>query len=215
MYILSNHISYSYIDWSTHKWTGLYIKSVHIPFRPVNLQIDQIHASTLTPTLDKSIVINTRRNRGFKHFQPFIIPFLNLNNCDIKIFAALKELDECQTQLKFPGCMHDLCPILLQPISCAKDFRRKINKMDDRTRKAPSRNCLKSHSATGCTCNASRSRKCAGHVVGKARRVRNSLLQDLSHGSYLIEAPQGSLGYSLQWLRVTRLRRYFGRQLGR
>ena len=53
-------------------------------------------------TLDKSIVINTRRNCGFKHFQPFIIPLLNLNECDIKIFAALTELDLCQTQLKFP-----------------------------------------------------------------------------------------------------------------
>ena len=45
-------------------------------------------------TLDKSIVKKTLRNCGFRHYQPFIIPFLNLNEYDIKIFAALKELNK-------------------------------------------------------------------------------------------------------------------------
>ena len=82
----------------------------------------------IEPTLDKSIVINTRRNCGFKHFQPFIIPFLNLNKCDIKIFAALKELDECQTQLRFPVvCMtyapfsYVLASFVSQRVHCVAD----------------------------------------------------------------------------------------------
>ena len=41
------------------------------------------------------------------------LAFFELNKYDTKTFAALKELYEHWSQLKFPYYMHDLCSILL------------------------------------------------------------------------------------------------------